>query len=80
VAVVEFNDTAAMERALNSGMADLDFGDDTLAVVLDRQRRLPEGEGGPGRSRRALARLGVQLAGFRRLLQALARWALCLRR
>jgi hypothetical protein len=34
VAVVEFEDTAAMERALNSGFADLDFADDTLAVVL----------------------------------------------
>lgn len=79
VAVVEFNDTAAMERALNSGVADLDFADDTMAVVLDR-KRVPDGEGGPGRSRRVLARLGGQLAGFRRLLQALARRAMCLRR
>jgi hypothetical protein len=36
-AVVEFEDTAAMAYALNSGFADLDFADDTLAVVLDRK-------------------------------------------
>jgi hypothetical protein len=36
-AVVEFEDTAAMERSLNSGFADLDFADDTLAVVIDRK-------------------------------------------
>jgi hypothetical protein len=37
-AVIEFEDTAAMERSLNSGFAELDFMDDTLAVVLDRRR------------------------------------------
>lgn len=36
--VAEFEDTAAMERSLNSGFAPLDFGDDdTVAVVLVNQ-------------------------------------------
>lgn len=33
-AVAEFEDTAGLEVALNSGFAPLDFGDDTVAVVL----------------------------------------------
>lgn len=35
VIVVEFEDTQATQEACNSGFAELEFVDDTVAVVLD---------------------------------------------
>ena len=35
VLVAEFEDTAALQEAVNSGFANLDMGDDSVAVVLD---------------------------------------------
>lgn len=33
--VVEFEDTAALSHTVNSGFAEFDLADDTVAVVLD---------------------------------------------
>lgn len=33
--VVEFEDTEGLEEAVNSGFAEFDMGDDTVAVVLE---------------------------------------------
>lgn len=36
--VVEFEDTAGLEEAMNSGFAEFDLGDDTVAVVLESKK------------------------------------------